>query len=1295
MTEQNFIYECSRTNASHKVSNSEWINEWNEGIKLEKGDTVRLLGSFISESGSGQDVSVNQDTKFTIDFYPYLNADTVTFPDATHAGFTSNHQLQMGDIAQPAYMTDNFGIEPPYTANDFTSTPSNPDNITQRKRLIKDRFEFPQRSLHYTPYNFDPNDDAVKAGCYIDTTTGTISQAEADANAKIEGTLSMFNQTNLTQEFAVGHLSKLCNLPLFKGVTYDTGGGVFETQNFSYDEYLKVDDYISTYYCSQYPTQATPTATQYTYTTGIGQFGVPKWEAGPQSVVGRVQAVNFKFVQIYDPVSNISRALEINQAYVGDFINPGQYKFQNDMDGNARAPRHGASELKNRYNNLRNNNKTNGITLAQQPTGNLAADAQNDFNTFIPVCDDYQIAGNQDLVGENNIQKNMKGLTNMGLSFLWSCGGSYFHIDANGIGNFTNFPYQTTASWVKFNSNLQPSAPSFFYMAIANTIGTDTLIIGTNMAYSVTRLFDTINSKFTDSTTSFAAKLCVSYKPVPKQNTYANYEFYYELTLDTPIGVVIPVNDRLNYEREQGGWYWLPLQFSYFYTSGPSAVTFTEMPSNDWKEIGAIVQMNPDDDNNPYQVPPGFAKRLYIPFTEQSEVSPYNVRNFNNGTYTGGTGHVFFQNPITGDFTNSISQRKRYNFGVSCCYGGAGDTRIQARRTVPFPYYVDSPNIDYTSWKGAGKPNKNYWYAGGYNDQVLSMYFQTEAGDCKVLADTAPYTNNTLWKTDLIYRKQYKSEYTVPAGFYEDNRLADLINDLLHLNDQDYKEKEGINTNVGSREKALTDGNNVIYGNFIHTYIPDLTYGFMPLVTGTTNEKFPTVRFENLNNYFFTRNDDGTETIINNGYEYYTLPFNQTAGGVDIANDGTTVCFRLIGSRTLQTQKGNSMTYINPSQVLNNRLYDFIYQNFDTRALPDHQYFSYQSRGFKNRLMYGGCAKCWVGAVNPTFSFDNEKNLYSFSFLYTPYRPATAEDGTTINMISGEAVPSAIINAQGSGGITDSLSGIYIRSLTGSQIDATNTPSLFDLFPNNTYPTTIPDYDAKEVAFWNTLGFSTALLSSFSNNYPVDPYIYYERGLSRKTILRNQAEVDIAVNGSNPIKSYCSLWCPPLQYAVIVNSNFVYGDSRPKVSSSPFYLIGSSFPSKYYYGGKGTKLPIMAICSRQFTSFGFSFDLSESAVQFTVEEDQTITSIHTKIYNNDYTIPQNLDENSSIIYVLTKNNYAPDPTPEEIEQGAIAIAEQNLPLQYTPDMFTMIPQEYTYQAPLYLKDEFDTDSDLD
>ena len=92
MTEQNFIYECSRTNATHKVSNSEWINEWNEGIKLEKGDTVRLLGSFISESGSGQEtshaiinnlsnaVSVSSDTTMGASHYlrPVLVTGTTT-----------------------------------------------------------------------------------------------------------------------------------------------------------------------------------------------------------------------------------------------------------------------------------------------------------------------------------------------------------------------------------------------------------------------------------------------------------------------------------------------------------------------------------------------------------------------------------------------------------------------------------------------------------------------------------------------------------------------------------------------------------------------------------------------------------------------------------------------------------------------------------------------------------------------------------------------------------------------------------------------------------------------------------------------------------------------------------------------------------------------------------------------------------------------------------------------------------------------------------------------------------------
>lgn len=116
----------------------------------------------------------------------------------------------------------------------------------------------------------------------------------------------------------------------------------------------------------------------------------------------------------------------------------------------------------------------------------------------------------------------------------------------------------------------------------------------------------------------------------------------------------------------------------------------------------------------------------------------------------------------------------------------------------------------------------------------------------------------------------------------------------------------------------------------------------------------------------------------------------------------------------------------------------------------------------------------------------------------------------------------------------------------------------------------------------------------------------------------------------------------------------------------------------------------MGVCSRQFSSFGFAFDLSESAITYTIDHDCTITSIHTKIYNNDYTIPKNLDANSSIIYVIERNNYYPSPTVQQLEAVQKEDEEESQPINYTPQMFAYT-QPINYEAPLYLIDSDDED----
>ena len=55
---QSEVYECARNTAAVKIDNSEWINDFSGGIKLNKGDNVRILGSFVHEGSSGEEIEL-------------------------------------------------------------------------------------------------------------------------------------------------------------------------------------------------------------------------------------------------------------------------------------------------------------------------------------------------------------------------------------------------------------------------------------------------------------------------------------------------------------------------------------------------------------------------------------------------------------------------------------------------------------------------------------------------------------------------------------------------------------------------------------------------------------------------------------------------------------------------------------------------------------------------------------------------------------------------------------------------------------------------------------------------------------------------------------------------------------------------------------------------------------------------------------------------------------------------------------------------------------------------------------
>ncbi len=123
----------------------------------------------------------------------------------------------------------------------------------------------------------------------------------------------------------------------------------------------------------------------------------------------------------------------------------------------------------------------------------------------------------------------------------------------------------------------------------------------------------------------------------------------------------------------------------------------------------------------------------------------------------------------------------------------------------------------------------------------------------------------------------------------------------------------------------------------------------------------------------------------------------------------------------------------------------------------------------------------------------------------------------------------------------------------------------------------------------------------------------------------NIAEVNPSSNGANPAKSQCLTMVPNRQFLIQTISDELKASNPASLTTYPFYLIGSSIPSGFYHGSDtGTELPVVGLCSRNFSAGSFVFDLSQSSVEWTISEKITLTSIKTKILKNDFSDATNL-----------------------------------------------------------------------
>ena len=584
--------------------------------------------------------------------------------------------------------------------------------------------------------------------------------------------------------------------------------------------------------------------------------------------------------------------------------------------------------------------------------------------------------------------------------------------------------------------------------------------------------------------------------------------------------------------------------------------------------------------------------------------------------------------------------------------------------------------------------------------------------------------NGNAWASDHIMIKEQLVKVKIDAGFYTEEQLAERINDQLHYRSNEFKSRFGVKNSdgfytvpstIGNKEEALTSQPSIINGNFVETYIPDINYGFSPVTVNNATELGLTASTKDITNELYTY-----EPLDANNITYYWPELLPTVSNnnviVKLLNDNTQSPTQLgkhfkiytipsydkeLPSRqdelTLARLRGGSLnTQLDflsddptatkpPPPYWHNQNVRFAgsYEMLRAAELgvdvsdgtqPSYpqdgifstiSIYSYRTRLTRNIFPCGGSARCFTGANNFTFSWEEGANRYSFNNLYTPLRPHEQESNgqdSKNDFGIGDAVPSGVVNSRPNGTLISLLGGIYINNLNGDLFTQENwgVPTIGNSYLYDIV--TSQERLLKNTTFLNILGFTLDQLDGLKNSFDEvsDIFLFRDTITTSGTAIRVGAKITTSINASNPTASRCLSIAPVTQFMVELDTDDFFAQNAPLKGNDPYFFIGSTFPFKQFFGNdNGGKLPIMGICARNFQAFGFSFDLGGSAVQYLIEEDTRITSIRTKIYTSNLQTPTNLSPYSSIIYLITRYNYIKDVPPEIGAQYAKEVIAQN------------------------------------
>ena len=1398
MNSQSEAYECARNTATIQIDNTEWINEFSEGIKLNKGDQVRLLGSFVHEGSSGEEIEIQNDTELNIQYSPYLSLKTLASTDGNLVDLASYSDLP--------YSTDAFGIEPCYweTTDDTAATavpnynfPLNDQNpIATASQPGYDFGTGLTRFISPTD-GTQSGDKAIVWGTNVNTSSALKKTLEGDAN------YTAFQNNSIPQELYIAQTWKKLILPFFDGTTYQP---LLAPINNQFEEMVWDPPSEGPGMLGGIPKVGMCIATcdigggaGYFDNEGNGYFesdwgvqnqniGIPNLKTGVQSVIGTIKAVR----PIYHNMEG--RRVGCFEIYVGDWVNP--------------------ASISNRK--IRKN----------FAVGELR-DAKTMALTTTTITAYKQIHGS----GEKSTNYNYNP------SFNNINGGEYRLSQTNGecnnyIGTPTYLSYAQTANSADYETSVRNGGdsadPSLFQLGYGQPQGLSLLWNGSHNG-GLRHLPQQVATA--DPATTLAKR--------------GNYNQQWRTTDINGGPLPFPIAN----QGLAGMWCCIS-GFDTNPTPMPAiqyaSTTFGAVPMNmgayiicKKETMEAIAKGTYDsvDDPNFYSGTPGLTPRIWIEYSYQQDVSRNKTRHYTGNTWENIAGGAALVNPIV-----------EHRYGYAFC---GMPLSMNWRSSIPSPQTIrtftagtpvgffdsnpNDPNNDgdgnqryyssitgYREWATGGGSFRGVPYVNGsYNNTINSVHFQQkETGDsflggASIIADgftfniTAPGTtidiakatlltrsdgaaftpvigdhirvlyslgvypftstlyNDTApiqtvvdngthftltllqgtpgslivpfvmptptytigvatpadtrviisrggsylgvgfgldaitWGSDVLVIKEQLTKIKVEAGFYTEEQVAEKINNQLHLNRTNYQAQLGAKQNDGTYDipstlnhsnTALQSQPTIYNGNFIHTYIPDISYGFTPITADVATDTDLVASTKDLTDKIKTYTSFGQgEGGFPNDWQFYyseTIETDRPYTGTDV------VMINEIWSNGKHF-KAYSIPYIQEEGVFNPQIQlvrlrggalnsiDYVANVWENKisrwcgsyeSLRDHKgnaasgavdfgmgnIFAYRCRLNRNLLCWGGGSRTFVGANNLTFSWEDGANRFSLNNLYTPLRPHAPinPDAQQTDFGIDDAMPSAIINAKYTGDTIGQLTGIYINLLNGTAFNFANwgaapcgTDYLYDTDTDS-------DIQALGQNLLNALGFSAQQLANYNNDFITqnftgivnDLFVFKNSVDFYGTAIRVGPKLTTALNGSNPVASNCLNIAPVSQFFVEVSTNDFYAINVPQLGNDPYYFIGSDFPSKFFFGNlEGQKLPIIGICARNFHSFNFAFDLGGSAITFTITENITIKSIRTKIYTSTLGTPKNLSPFSSVIYLLSRANYAPDLNQQEIQ----------------------------------------------